>query len=1461
MASAANLKKFSKSKIAMTEMGEKKARWRVLEEQRGENEPPMKSGVKKRIVCGWLAVLMVVFLSLRPLLELGRRSAGFHDRFNQKGLGPAWMYSFNLFAEVRTKRMLRDIDDRHWHWWLEHWRGILFTVLAYSAVSIAADGLISWKRARFTVKSAQRFRAAVDLGLSFLFLWKLYGFFAWVVYAIAVMNYLVVLLARHRFFQERLKLLPLALAWVLNITLVLEGRNLQIYLFTSLKKTEELVNRFLRHNIIPSQLVGGKMMFYSQSKFGLYRGIDFVTTAVLEPQSLPKCKHVPEFISMIRYASYGPLVWQGPFVSFRDFEIEMNTRFKKSSKGIVVRSRPWREILKLTFNIAQNVFLMEVFCHHWFATMFMKRKLEDRFRSSEVVGMMFLYFTGTYLRMLITWRYFRLWAALDGVSTPENFPKCIFKNTSIAEFWRNFNASIHLWVLSNVYKPVVEVLKFHSYMGTCASFVFMALWHGGDTAWILFSALNAVIVIWEQATNNFQTNARPYAPLHILMLGFSWAIKMVLMMFFWFNFRSTKDTQIWFERPRALFGRAFLNETFERELAETLQIDNELLQADRIGSGISYPNQVLAGTLLFFAGMRWIVYAFYDLPALEVKQMERQSNREKKERIPQRSLQQTDVEDHGVLRRDAEKSARRTREQSKTICQVLDLRSTMKGKALIWLNERGKEVRSLSFAGLRNESLSLAEALRGNFDLKKGDRVVLVFTPGLDFVVSLFACMYLGVIAVPVYPPDPEDIDQDRIFRSVLKDCRPKVIVMDTFYARFRSFVKAKRLLHDAVIALLLFAMFGAVPAMTIFLQHVRFRWKWSLGAMMFIPDAEFKDVGEQTTPDNAFEATLLCLTALASLILLKILISNRDKAREQKASSLQEANRIEASWFIFRGGSSRHFEADENPFPEAMAEDIAYLQYTSGSTSDPKGVCITHQNIMHQGFASQISFACRGGFKETAVNWCPQYHDLGLVAAILSSIFAGVRLVSFSPQDFLKNPLLWVKAISRYRASFSAAPNFAYSYTARKARALLARGTDLEKLDLSSWHLAGNGGEPVRIASLQSFNKVFEPHGFRADAHFPCFGLAEHTILASGRKTRRLATVLQVDPSGLERHEIKNGEQTLVGCGEPFPEVDIKIVDPESLHETAEVGEIWISSHSVAKGYWGKSDEVNAETFQAQIQNDMSGKHYLRTGDLGFLEDGELFICGRLKDLIIIDGRNVYPQDLELSAEEFAKDVIRPGSSAAFTNKSDRLTLVVEARRGMEKFETKVFEKAAAVIHQAISVNHRLQVNKIFIVEAQTLPKTSSGKIRRKAIKALLEEKSLHPILLEVDEKRLSELGMDDADDAQFRSDDLLTDPDYRFLIIAILAAARGCTCAEIEFREESSNKYLQEVIMMGSKDDGEDDEEDGASFSSIDAVHFVAALQDILTLEGEAHYSVPPDAAFRFKTIGALAFYLLDS
>ncbi|HEY2738959.1 MAG TPA: AMP-binding protein, partial [Thermoanaerobaculia bacterium] len=485
----------------------------------------------------------------------------------------------------------------------------------------------------------------------------------------------------------------------------------------------------------------------------------------------------------------------------------------------------------------------------------------------------------------------------------------------------------------------------------------------------------------------------------------------------------------------------------------------------------------------------------------------------------------------------------------------------------------------------------------------RGERVLLLFPPGLDFITAFFGCLYAGAAAVPAYPPRLHRTDER--LAEIFRDARPRAVLTTS-------------------------ALLGRLA----------------------------KTQGELT--------------------------GARQVAVDQIPDSLADAWRE----------------------PDLGAGDIAFLQYTSGSTAAPKGVLVTHGNLLDN--EEKIRRAIGQSTESVLVGWLPLYHDMGLIGNVLQPLWNGGRCILMSPQAFLQRPARWLEAISRYRATISGGPNFAYDLCVRRV------GPEQRAaLDLSSWQVAFNGAEPVRRATLDRFAAAFAACGFRREAFVPCYGLAEATLLVAAG----------ADPSSAEGP---------VSCGAPAGG-EVVVVEPETgvaLSSGVE-GEIWVGGPSVAAGYWNRPAET-AETFGAMLPNG-SGP-YLRTGDLGFLHDGELFITGRRKDLIILRGRNHHPQDLELTAER-AHPALLPGGAAAFavdTGTEERLILALEivrdrsvpvrARReggGQPLAEEVAAEEIAAEVRRALAAEHEVSVHEVVLLAPGTLPRTSSGKVRRGACRA----------------------------------------------------------------------------------------------------------------------------------------------
>jgi len=398
---------------------------------------------------------------------------------------------------------------------------------------------------------------------------------------------------------------------------------------------------------------------------------------------------------------------------------------------------------------------------------------------------------------------------------------------------------------------------------------------------------------------------------------------------------------------------------------------------------------------------------------------------------------------------------------------------------------------------------------------------------------------------------------------------------------------------------------------------------------------------------------------------------------------------------------------------PEIDGDMLAALQYTSGSTGTPKGVMLAHRNMMHN--ASIIAY----GFEPTrtgiGTSWLPTYHDMGLVGGVLEPVFCGCPVVLMSPLAFLQKPVRWLRTITRYGVTISGGPNFAYDLCTQKVT-----DDQLKGLDLSTWDVAFNGAEPIRDSTLDKFAERFGPVGFRCEAAYPCFGMAETTLIVTGGKKHEPPVMRTFSGKALDEHRIvsvdgdREDARVLVGCGQVLPGQEVRIVDPVNYRHLPDdrVGEIWVDSPSVAMGYW-KNRGATQDTFQAKLADSTSGT-YLRTGDLGFLHEGELFVTGRLKDLIIVRGMNRYPQDIELTVER-SSNRLQAGAVGAFAvdmKGRERLIIVSEVERKRHKDWADVIQ----TIRRNVTVEHDLPPDGVVLVRFGSIPKTSSGKIQRHA-------------------------------------------------------------------------------------------------------------------------------------------------
>jgi acyl-CoA synthetase (AMP-forming)/AMP-acid ligase II/acyl carrier protein len=540
---------------------------------------------------------------------------------------------------------------------------------------------------------------------------------------------------------------------------------------------------------------------------------------------------------------------------------------------------------------------------------------------------------------------------------------------------------------------------------------------------------------------------------------------------------------------------------------------------------------------------------------------------------------------------------------------------------------------SITYGALDRRARAIAARLQAH--CQPGDRALLLFPAGLDFIAAFFGCAYAGVLAVPVcYPkpkrPMPRLLSIARNANAGLALTNRKTLEQFDFQAAHAD------------------------------LSHL----EW---------------LATDETPDG-----------LASL-------------------------------------STPH---------AAAPDDLAFLQYTSGSTSEPRGVMVSHANLLHNlevirhGFGMDFDFQ-EGEPRNRGVFWLPAYHDMGLIGGILTPLYVGGHSLLMSPGAFLHQPYRWLESISARRATISGAPNFAYDLCVAKIPPEKRR-----ELDLSCWEISFCGAEPIQAESLEAFAATFRECGFRREAFYPCYGLAENTLMAAGGEGPAAPQVKTVVRDAMARRRVAelNGDrslpvQELVCCGAAVLDQQIAIVDPDTFRrcQPNRVGEIWIKGPSVARGYWD-CPEQTAATFGARIADDGDGP-YLRTGDLGFLENGQLYVTGRLKDVIIIRGRNHYPQDVERTAER-AHEALRPNAGAAVSidvHGEEALVVIHEVDRAYRNVE---LDDVARCIRWAVADEHEINPHAIVLIRHASLPVTTSGKVQRSLCRRLYlagELKVLH--------------------------------------------------------------------------------------------------------------------------------------
>jgi acyl-CoA synthetase (AMP-forming)/AMP-acid ligase II len=407
--------------------------------------------------------------------------------------------------------------------------------------------------------------------------------------------------------------------------------------------------------------------------------------------------------------------------------------------------------------------------------------------------------------------------------------------------------------------------------------------------------------------------------------------------------------------------------------------------------------------------------------------------------------------------------------------------------------------------------------------------------------------------------------------------------------------------------------------------------------------------------------------------------------------------------------------------------DTLAFLQYTSGSTGNPKGVMVTHGNILHN--SKVIAHSFEHSPQTRSVIWLPLYHDMGLIGGIMQPIFGGLHHILMSPVALTQNPFRWLEAITNYQATTSGGPNFAYDLACQIA---IANPEKLANLDLSSWNLAFSGAEPVRAQTIDRFSKIFAPCGFSREAFYPCYGMAETTLFISGGHKKEPPLIRYFDKMALENNQVipldTNHERarSVVACGKTWLGDKMLIVNPDTLTECPvhQVGEIWVAGKGVGQGYWNQPEETQ-RTFQAYLADTGEGP-FLRTGDLGFIQDGEVYITGRIKDMMILWGRNHYPQHIEHTVET-SHPALRANCGAAFSidvEGEERLMIATEVERTyLRRLE---IDEVVGAIRKAVAEQHLADIEAILFLKTGSIPKTSSGKIQRRACRTKFLEGSL---------------------------------------------------------------------------------------------------------------------------------------
>ncbi len=559
-----------------------------------------------------------------------------------------------------------------------------------------------------------------------------------------------------------------------------------------------------------------------------------------------------------------------------------------------------------------------------------------------------------------------------------------------------------------------------------------------------------------------------------------------------------------------------------------------------------------------------------------------------------------------------------------SLVDLLQMQVAKQPEKLLYTFLRSGEIEQYSLTFFEFEQRVKAVAVKLQQHTQAGDRVLLMFSPDLDYITAFFACLYSGTIAVPSYPIGNRRRDGGKL-SALIKDCASRIIL-------------TKKRDEESIIEVI-----------------------------------KETDLGAMTAP---------------KLILV-------DDITDSEIHTWKK--------------------------PVFNVESLAFLQYTSGSTGSPKGVMVSHSNLLANLKVIQNKSALRP--EESIVSWLPPYHDMGLIGGLLTPIYVGMHAFLMEPVAFLQKPYRWLKAISDHGASLTAAPNFAYQLC-------IDRITDeqLKTLNLSHWRIALSGAEPVRKQTIEDFNNKFAVTGFKPQAFYPAYGMAEATLLVTAGECDALTLSVSVEASALQAGKLittENNEQSIsfVSCGTQGTDHEVGVVNPQTQQRcnNLEIGEVWVRGPSVAQGYW-KKDKLTEQTFQAYL-NTGEGP-WLRTGDLGFLQKEQLYISGRSKDLIVLNGRNFYPQDIESLITDCHEHILTDGCAAfsiehprvAGNGIEEKLVIVQElSRQGIKRCD---LNELASLIRRRIATELNLVIVDIMFIRPMTLPRTSSGKIQHYASK-----------------------------------------------------------------------------------------------------------------------------------------------